>query len=397
MSHITWQHYGNRMTLKWSHVSCPAQSPDRRTPELTKVLKAHEDNSLRDLSSCTPGRPVSPEIRDEVQDARIASRSPSGCQSSYHGYHTYLKNWQHQSYIGTSESAGDRIGSHIPHQSTDAQPSGLASPSEPSEDVPIVPQVSASSTPQPPPSRSWTFAQPSPSQPLPVCFPPYAILGHQTTNHVYTNPPTNVPLTLLPHFISWIDEAKVREYLAIAVVRHKDIHDMVEREYERIAKERQDRINEDASVLSFVKEHIKVQQILYEEYDDFPISMRSAIFHQALGSINQTIMAIPPHVRPSSNWKTKFNALLTLIWIGRGIVDGIGMLPNAIKSQMAVDSQLVAAIRHVSMTMSEPEILDDGARLLEALIDLDTDRENCFEGLEKVVQTFQEVMRQGTV
>lgn len=299
--------------------------------------------------------------------------------------------------MGTSEPARNCIGSHVPYQTTDGLPSGLASPPEPSKDVPVMPQVSAASTPQPPPSHSRIFAQPSPSQPLPVFFPPYAMLGHQSTNLVYTNPPGNVPLALLPGFISCIDEAKVRDYLAIAVVRHKDIHDMVEREYERIVKEKQDRITEDASVLSFAREHTKVQMVLYKEYDDYSNSRKQVIVHEALGSINRTIMAITSRVRPSSNWKTKFNAFLTLLWIGRGVIHGTGMLPNAIRAQMAVDTTLVVAIRYVYATMSETEILNDGSRLLEVLDELDRDREYCFDGLGEIVENFEKVVRQGAV
>lgn len=206
---------------------------------------------------------------------------------------------------------------------------------------------------------------------------------------------TYVSLTLLPRFISWIDEAKVRDYLAIAVVRHKDIHDMVETEYERIARERHDQINEDASVLSFVKEHIRVQKLLCQEYDDFPNSTKQEIVHRAVIMINQTIMAIPSHVRPGSNWKTKFNAFLTLVWIGRAIADGIGMLPNVIRAHMAGSPELVTAIDRVYAMMSEAEILNDGARLLDTLIELERKRDHCFQGLEEVVKVFQEAMRHG--
>ncbi|KAK6007852.1 hypothetical protein QM012_004666 [Aureobasidium pullulans] len=383
-------------------------------PDDIETVLAQEDYPSRDLSSCTPERSVSLEIHYRVPDALLASEGSSDYKTDHPdhpGCHTSLDDQQYQYDTDTSQPVKSRFFCHSSQQPTHAQssdlwfqtshlpteapPSGFASSPELAEDVPATPQASASNTHQAPHHNVWAFAQPSPNQPLQGSFPPYTMLGHQPTGHVYTNPPKNVPFALLPRFISWIDEATVRDYLAIAVVRHRDIHDMVEKEYERIARERQDRINEDASVLSFIKEHTKVQKILYEEYDDFPNHMRQAIIHRAVSSINQTIMSIPLKVRASSNWKTKFNAFLTLVWIGRGIVNGIGMLPDAIKAQMAVDSKLVEAVRHVCATMSEPEILDDGARLLEALVDLNTDRGHCFEGLEIVVNSFEKVIKQG--
>jgi flagellar biosynthesis/type III secretory pathway protein FliH len=91
---------------------------------------------------------------------------------------------------------------------------------------------------------------------------------------------------------------------------------MVETEYDRIAKQAQAQIYEDASVLSFVKEHKKVQNTLYQEYDDFPNSKKQEIVQVALCTTNQIILDISYRVRPTSNWRTKFNAFLTLIWIG---------------------------------------------------------------------------------
>jgi len=199
----------------------------------------------------------------------------------------------------------------------------------------------------------------------------------------------------MTRYISLIDDVKIRDVLAIAVVRHRDIHDMVQTEYERTAQEIQDQLNEDASVLSFAKEHIKVQNILYGEYDELVRWKKQETIHRAFGSINEIIMGIPRHVRPRSNWKTKFNAFLTLIWIGRGIVDGIGSLPCEIRDQMAIDSRLVDAMEEVYATMSEEEILEDGSRLVEALVDLEKDRESLFAGLDMVVDMFKEVMRQG--
>ncbi|KAI5273492.1 hypothetical protein E4T47_03381 [Aureobasidium subglaciale] len=215
------------------------------------------------------------------------------------------------------------------------------------------------------------------------------------TDRLHAHPPANVTLATLPRYISHIDDLKVRDLLAISVVRHKDIHDMVQYEYERTTLERQSQENEDASVLSFYKEHLEVQKILYGEYDDFVNPVKQEIVHRAFGSINETIMTIPSRVRPRSNWRTKFNAFLILVWIGRGIVDGIGILPNEIRIQMAVDSRLVEAIEHVYETMSEEEILDDGVRLMEALVDLNNDRGACFDGIDSVVKMFKEVMRQG--
>jgi hypothetical protein len=69
--------------------------------------------------------------------------------------------------------------------------------------------------------------------------------------------PANVSITQVLHQISCIDEAKVREILATAVVRHQDIHDTVATEYEMVARTAQEQHYEDASVLSFTKEHLQ--------------------------------------------------------------------------------------------------------------------------------------------
>ena len=79
----------------------------------------------------------------------------------------------------------------------------------------------------------------------------------------------DVPIARLPDLISCIDGVKVRYYLAIAVVRHKDISDMVAGEYKRMVKRKQYQDAEDASVLSFVKGHTAVQKLLYGKYDGF--------------------------------------------------------------------------------------------------------------------------------
>ncbi|KAG9900908.1 hypothetical protein KCU98_g9113, partial [Aureobasidium melanogenum] len=386
-------------------------------PQSSQIVKADEDNTPRNLSSRAYERSVSLEIHEQAQNAPATSEGASGHQPGHPGhpdYHTSAEYQQHQYRTDTSESGRNRIWSDPSQQLTDAQPSGLwshnsrqyadaqpsgiaSSPPEPLEDVPVMPQVPASYAAQAPPNRLLAFVQPSPHRPLHVSFPPSAMLGHQSTNHVYSNPPANVSLALLPNIISWIDGGTLRDYLAIAAVRHKDIHDMVEREYKRIEKEHQDRKNEDASVFSFVNEHTKVQKVLCQEYDDLPNSKEQETVHRTLGTIKLTIMAIPPRVRLGSNWKTKFNAFLTLIWIGRAIADCNGMLPHAIRAQMGNGSELVEALGHVYAMMSEAEILNDGARLLETLLELGNRREHCFEGLEDIVDMFQKVMRQGRV
>jgi hypothetical protein len=132
-----------------------------------------------------------------------------------------------------------------------------------------------------------------------------------------------------------------------------------------------------------------VQNLLYQDYDDFPNSKKQDIVQATLSAINQTILDILSRVRMTSNWKTKFNAFLTLVWIGRGIIDSRGKLPIAIRAQMALDSTFVQAIEKIYDTMNHTEIMDDGARLLEALADLNNDRERCFEGLEMAVDNFE--------
>ncbi|KAG9515590.1 hypothetical protein KCV07_g7366, partial [Aureobasidium melanogenum] len=224
-----------------------------REPDDTEIapVKADEDNTPRDLSSRMPQRSAFPEIHDQAQNAPATSEGASGHQPGHPGHpghRTSAEYQQHHYHADTSDPF---------HHLANAQPSGLASLPESSKDVPVMPQVPASYALQAPPNHLSALVQPTPHQPLHVGFPPCAMFGHRSTNHVYPNPPANVSLALLPNVISWADDRTVRDYLAIAVVRHKDIHDMVEREYGRIVKEHQDRKNEDASVLSFVNEHTK--------------------------------------------------------------------------------------------------------------------------------------------
>lgn len=73
------------------------------------------------------------------------------------------------------------------------------------------------------------------------------------------------------------------------------------------------------------------------------------------------------------------------------------MLPNAIRAQLHNNSGLVEALGRVYAMMSAAEILNDGARLPKHLLELERSREHCFEGLERIVDMFQRVMRQGRV
>ncbi|KAG9623473.1 hypothetical protein KCV04_g12896, partial [Aureobasidium melanogenum] len=107
------------------------------------------------------------------------------------------------------------------------------------------------------------------------------------------------------------------------------------------------RKKEDAGILSFAQERIRVQKTLDQEYDNLPNPTKWEILNQTLDTINQNIMAIPPPVRPGSNWKTKFNAFLNLIWIGSVIANDEGMLAGAIRAQMVNGSELVKALDHV--------------------------------------------------
>ncbi|KAH0364416.1 hypothetical protein KCU65_g6772, partial [Aureobasidium melanogenum] len=371
-------------------------------------------------------RSVSPEKHGQAQDAPATSEGASGNQSGHPGSHPSAEHQQHQYHTHASEPGRSRtrpgpshtsepdrkrirsgssqqlpdvqpsdLSSHNSRQPTDARPSSLAFPPKPSEDIPVTRQLPAPYAPQAPLSQPSASVQPSPHRPQQASFPPYAMFGHQPTNRVYPNPPTNVSLAVLQRFIPWIDQGLVRDYLAIAAIRHKDIHEMVIGECERIEKEHQRRKNEDASVLSFAKEYRVVRDILYREYDNLPESTKDKTLIQTLDTINRNIMAIPPRVRPESTWNTKFDAFLNLIWIGTAIVDGRGMLPNIIRARMTSNgSELVKAIEHVYNTMSKAEILDYGAYLLENLVQLDNSRKHCFEDLERVVYLFQKVMQQ---
>lgn len=332
---------------------------------------------------------------DQTQDATATSEDASEYQPGHHGHHTSVEHQQHQCHTDKSEPVRSRGRSGSSHQLPDAQPtglwphnsrqpmdarpSGLGFPPEPSKDVPVMRQVPASYAPEAPPKQPSAVVQPNPHQ----------------SNHVHLNPPTNVFPALLPSLISWIDQDTVRNYLTIAAIRHRDIRDMVEREYERIVEEHQARKKEDAGILSFAQERIRVQKTLDQEYDNLPNPLKWKMLNQALDTINRNIMAIPPLVRPGSNWKTKFNAFLDLIWIGSAIADGDGVLPGAIRAQMVNGSELVKALDHVYAMTSEAEILNDGTHLLENLLGLENSRGYCFQGLERILDMFQKVMRQG--
>ncbi|KAG9681958.1 hypothetical protein KCU95_g354, partial [Aureobasidium melanogenum] len=345
---------------------------------------------------------VSPEKHDQAQDAPATSESASGYQPGHPGSHPPAEHQQNQSHTHASESGRSRTRPGPSHQLPDAQPTddrppGLAFPPEPSKDVPVTRQVLASYAPEAPAHQLSAFVQPVSHQLRHDLSPPYAIPGHQLTNHAYSNPPTNVFPALLPSLISWIDQDTVRNYLTIAAVHHRDIRDMVEREYERIVEEHEARNKEDADILSFAQERIRVQKTLGQEYETLPDPMKWEILDQALDTINRNIMAIPPLVRPESNWKTKFNAFLNLVWIGSAIVDGDGMLPAVIRSQMVDGSELVKALYHVCAMMSEAEVSNDGTHLLENLLGLESIRGHWFQGLERIVDMFRKIMQQGRV
>ncbi|KAH0157838.1 hypothetical protein KCU67_g7754, partial [Aureobasidium melanogenum] len=242
--HYSLDEYGNRRERPDWRMATP------REPDDTEIapVEADENNTPRDLSSRMPQRSAFPEIHDQAQNAPAIPEGASGHQPGHPGYRTSSAYQQHHYHADTSDHSHhltnaqpSGLWSHNSRQPADTQPSGLASLPEPSKDVPIMPQVPASYALQAPPNHLSAYVQPTPNQPLHVGFPPYAMFGHQSTNHVYPNPPANISLARLPNVISWVDERTVRDYLAIAVVRHKDIHDMVEREYGRIVKEHQDR------------------------------------------------------------------------------------------------------------------------------------------------------------
>ncbi|KAI5239718.1 hypothetical protein E4T42_08606 [Aureobasidium subglaciale] len=359
-----------------------------------KTPKANSGGYQDEASQSTSDESVTPEIQVQTQNIEVALCGQSIRIPDSSSHHSNLEH-RPQRYL--SDVPGPTKTKLLDHQASSAPPptatpaTGLASPPE---QLDVQAATARAPTLYAQHAYPWGPAHPGSNQHA-QSFPPYLQHVYYPTDRLHANPPANVTLATLPRYISHIDDLKVRDLLAISVVRHKDIHDMVQYEYERTTLERQSQEYEDASVLSFYKEHLEVQRILYGEYDDFLNPVKQEIVHRAFGSINETIMTIPSRVRPRSNWRTKFNAFLILVWIGRGIVDGIGMLPNEIRIQMAVDSRLVEAIEHVYETMSEEEILDDGVRLMEALVDLNNDRGACFDGMDSVVKMFKEVMRQG--
>jgi hypothetical protein len=367
--------------------------PYRDTSQTSLRMSSSKGGALqRNLSSCTPERINSPEIRNLASDTLLPSIEHWDYQLGHTGDHASPEGRPQYCYTDGSDPATSRISSPSPLQTTDVRVSGLTSPLQALPDPLIIPQVTMPhDAPAPASDYLHGFTQPlaPPQSPL----PPSAMHGFYSLEPY----PAKVPLAHLPRYISYIDEATVRNHLAVAVVRHRDIHDMVETEWERVTQEAQGKSVEDASILSFVKEHAKVQKILYQEYEDLTNSKRQEIAQMAFTTINQIISDIPPRVRPTSSWRTKFNAFLALTWIGRAIVDGLGMLPNAIRARMAFDSTLILAIEEIYMTMSETEILDDGTRLMEALLDLSNGREHCFQGLEKIVDDFREVTRRLSV
>lgn len=354
------------------------------------MSKAKRGASQRNLSSCTPERFNSPEIQNQASDTLLPSIEHWDYQLDHTGDHASLEDRPPYDYTDGSNPATSRLSFPLSLQTTGVRVSGLASPLQALPDPPLVPQVAIPHN-APAPDYLHGFTQP--------LAPPQSPLSPSAMHGFYSREPypAKVSLAQLPRYISYIDEATVREQLAVAVVRHRDIHDMVESEWERVTQEAQGKSVEDASVLSFTKEHAKVQMILYQEYEDLTNSRKQEIAQMAFITINQIISDIPPRVRPTSNWRTKFNAFLALVWIGRAIVDGLGMLPNAIRARMAIDSTLVKAIEEIYGTMSDTEISDDGTRLMEALLDLEIDRGHCFEGLEKIVYGFREVTRRLSV
>jgi hypothetical protein len=347
-----------------------------------KISKLEGNTLRRRASSWTLERSISLESSDQEPDLLPASLGSLKFEPDH--IHTSIEGRQQQNCADMSDPIANRL------------PSGSLCQS---------PQARISTPSSSPPSSPQQFQDPLDDPPAPDELNDFA---HSSANLEYRPPPcvtprhypihsypANVSLTQLPYRISCIPQTKVCEYLAIAVVRHRDIHDMVEIEYDRITKQAQIQSYEDASVLSFVKEYGAVQKILYQDYDDFPTSKKQEMVRLALCAISQIIFGISSRVRPTSNWKTKFNAFLTLIWIGGGIVNGMGMLPNAIRAHMVIDSALVQAIGYMYATMNTAEIMHDGARLVEALTDLSDDREDCFEGLERIVGMFREVLAQG--
>jgi hypothetical protein len=264
-----------------------------------KISKPNGNTLQRRPPSWTPEPSNSLEMPSEELEAWRISLEPPELQPDH--IHKSIEGQQQQYCADMSDPAMNRLPSW----------SLCQSPDTPMTTPPSSPQY-LQDPPNDPPAPDELDDCPQSSPHLQDRLPPHVRPGHFPI-HSY---PANVALTQLPYRISCIDQTKVCEYLAIAVVRHRDIHDMVETEYDRIAKQAQAQVYEDASVLSFVKEHKKVQNTLYQEYDDFPNSKKQEIVQVALCTTNQIILDISYRVRPTSNWRTKFNAFLTLIWIG---------------------------------------------------------------------------------
>lgn len=279
--------------------------------------------------------------------------------------------------------------SQVSCPSTNTQISGLFVHPVPSED-PSATAIPQAAIPQNPVVSNHHGSMTRTSAPL-QGPPPYATLGRYPT---YPNL-QNLSLAQFPYYLSCIGQAKLQDFLGIAVVRHRDIYDMVASEFQRIAKEAHEKSVEDASVLSFTKDHTRVHGILYQEFEDLPNLKKHETVQTAFITINQIISRIALRVRPRSNWKTKFNAFLTLAWIGKGIVVAKGALPTAIRAHMALDSNLIQAMENVYATMGEADIRVDGLRLLEAVIDLNRDRQLCFAGLDNILYGFRRIMFEG--
>ena len=320
---------------------------------------------------------------NQVSDIPSQSNDLAGQPLDHTGHPTSSESQQRQRYPQVPSSATPQVSG----PSTNIQTSGLFAHPTPSEDPLAIPQAAI---PQSPVVANHQDALTQQSAPL-QGPPPYATLGHYPA---YPNL-QNLSLAQLPYQISCIGQAKLQDFLGIAVVRHRDIYDMVETEYGRVMKEAQQKLAEDASVLSFVKDHKQVHGILYQEFEDLPNLKKHETVQTAFTTINQIISRIALRVRSTSNWRTKFNAFLTLSWIGQGIVVARGALPNAIRAHMALDSNLVEAMDNVYATMGEAEIRLDGLRLMEALVYLNRDRNLCFNGLDNILYGFRRILFEG--
>lgn len=332
----------------------------------------NEDNLQPDQSSW-----------DQMADMLPQYNDPADRPLDHTDHRTSLESQQPQNHTAVPFSGTPQV--FCP--STNNQTSGHFVDPVPSQDPPARPQATI---PQSPVVANHQDALTQTSAPL-QGPPPYATLRHYPA---YPNL-QNLSLAQLPYQISCIGQAKLQDFLGIAVVRHRDIYDMVETEYERVMKEAQQKLAEDASVLSFVKDHKQVHGILYQEFEDLPNLNKHETVQTAFITINQIISRIALRVRPTSNWRTKFNAFLTLSWIGQGIVVARGALPNAIRANMALDSTLVEAMDNVYATMGEAEIRLDGLRLMEPLVYLNRDRNLCFDGLDNILYHFRRILFEG--